>query len=323
MCNWRPSVDIQNPVVFVLLDCLRYCSPKVEFIPDRTLLWFVIPLQSLSASHNKTPRLCELNSEPLTPSVLLICLSSALWWPSVKRWKSKQCLCHSSSKALRVVFVVIKDPQLKLKFWCRMALILHKFLTVCKCLGPRSKFLFIAAVKHWTEDEMIKKKRQKLTGHTFPYLYISRIFIKTEVRLKLRFVSFRKVWRRPAGLSFSRPPAPGGRRRRRIGKECVILLMMRGRKMNQWQREVRRKVVVWRPNLHSPLTSLSVILEEEIWRLQKDNENKEETIIELRVGEERRKILERELNTRQEEVIHLKKDLVLLEQKVQQLSGIK
>lgn len=112
----RPSVDIQNPVVFVLLDCLRYCSPKVEFIPDRTLLWFVIPLQSLSASHNKTPRLCELNSEPLTPSALLLWLSSVLWWTSVKRWKSKQCLCHSSSKALRVVFVVIKDPQLKLQF---------------------------------------------------------------------------------------------------------------------------------------------------------------------------------------------------------------
>lgn len=66
-----------------------------------------------------------------------------------------------------------------------------------------------------------------------------------------------------------------------------------------------------------------MILEEEIWRLQEENEKKEETIIELRVGEERRQILERELNTRQEEVIHLKKELVLLEQKVQQLSGIK
>lgn len=66
-----------------------------------------------------------------------------------------------------------------------------------------------------------------------------------------------------------------------------------------------------------------MILEEEIWRLQEENEKKEETIIELRVGEERRQILERELNRRQEEVIHLKKDLVLLEQKVQQLSGIK
>lgn len=59
---------------------------------------------------------------------------------------------------------------------------------------------------------MIKKKRQKLTDYTFPYLYISC---------------------RPAGLSFSRPPALGGRRRRRrIGKERV-LLMMRGRKKDR------------------------------------------------------------------------------------------
>lgn len=66
-----------------------------------------------------------------------------------------------------------------------------------------------------------------------------------------------------------------------------------------------------------------MILEDEIWRLQEENEKKEETIIELRVGAERTKILERELNTRQEEVLHLKKDLVVLEQKLQQLSGIK
>lgn len=66
-----------------------------------------------------------------------------------------------------------------------------------------------------------------------------------------------------------------------------------------------------------------MILEEEIWRLQEENEKKEETIIQLRMGEEKRKVLEWELNTRQEEVIHLKKDLVFLEQKVQQLSGIK
>ncbi|TNN03421.1 hypothetical protein fugu_000450 [Takifugu bimaculatus] len=63
-----------------------------------------------------------------------------------------------------------------------------------------------------------------------------------------------------------------------------------------------------------------VILEEEIWRLQEENEKKEETIIELRMGEERRKVLERELNIREEEVTQLKKDRVLLEQKVQQLS---
>eukprot|EP00066_Takifugu_rubripes_P024303 XP_011613569.1 PREDICTED: kinesin-like protein KIF20A isoform X1 [Takifugu rubripes] len=63
-----------------------------------------------------------------------------------------------------------------------------------------------------------------------------------------------------------------------------------------------------------------VILEEEIWRLQEENEKKEETIIELRMGEERIKVLERELNIREEEVTQLKKDRVLLEQKVQQLS---
>lgn len=66
-----------------------------------------------------------------------------------------------------------------------------------------------------------------------------------------------------------------------------------------------------------------MILEEEIWRLQEENEKKEETINELRVGEERRKALERELSLRQEEVTQLKKDQVLLEQKVQQLSGRK
>lgn len=66
-----------------------------------------------------------------------------------------------------------------------------------------------------------------------------------------------------------------------------------------------------------------MILEEEIWRLQEENEKKEVTIIELRMGEERRKGLERELNIREEEVTQLKQDRVLLEQKVQQLSGIK
>lgn len=234
-------------------------------------------------------------------------------------------LSHSTSRAPWVVAVVITDPfHLKLlyslKYWCRIALILHTFLTVtgvCKGLGPLVKiFVHCWIVQHYTEDEMIKNKRQKLTYHIFPYLYIFHI---------ISYVSFRKVWRRPPGVNFGKSPAPGGRRRRRIGKEYVILLMMKGRKEDQQQREVRRKVVIWMPNLHSPLTSWSssVILEEEIWRLQEENEKKEEVIIELRVGEERRKVLEGELNMRQEEIIHLKKDLVLLEQKVQQFSGIK
>lgn len=83
--------------------------------------------------------------------------------------------------------------------------------------------------------------------------------------------------------------------------------------------------VVQTSDLRSPLTSRfsSAILEEEIWRLQEENEKKEETITELRVGEERRKVLEREVNVHREEVTQLKKQQVVLEQKVQQLSGIK
>ncbi|XP_070708234.1 kinesin-like protein KIF20A isoform X2 [Pempheris klunzingeri] len=66
-----------------------------------------------------------------------------------------------------------------------------------------------------------------------------------------------------------------------------------------------------------------VVLEEEIWRLQEENDRKEETITELREGEERRrKELEEELRRREEEVEALKKEQVLLEQKVQTLTDL-
>ncbi|XP_030257291.1 kinesin-like protein KIF20A [Sparus aurata] len=66
-----------------------------------------------------------------------------------------------------------------------------------------------------------------------------------------------------------------------------------------------------------------VVLEEEIWRLQEENDKKEETIVELRESEERRRRpLEEELRRREEEVEELKKEQVLLEQKVQTLTGL-
>lgn len=209
-----------------------------------------------------------------------------------------------------------------------MELLYDSYKRMKKVWALWSKFLFIA--EHFNTKLKMKWSQSNVrikteTSHIPILIHLSHL-LKTEGRLKLRFVSFRKVWRRAAGLSFSRPPAPGGRRRRRtIEKECVIFLMMKGGKKDQLQRKVRRKVVVWRSSLHSPLTSWSslAILEKEIWRLQEENEKKEKTIIELRVGEERRKTLERELNMHQEEVIHLRKNLVLLEQKLQQLSGIK
>ncbi|XP_037610900.1 kinesin-like protein KIF20A isoform X1 [Sebastes umbrosus] len=95
----------------------------------------------------------------------------------------------------------------------------------------------------------------------------------------------------------------------------------------------------------------SPVLEEEIWRLQEENERKEETIAELREGEEersrreeeveerrrgleeelrrreeeveeRRSGLEEELRRREEEVEELKKEQVVLEQKVQELTDV-
>lgn len=58
----------------------------------------------------------------------------------------------------------------------------------------------------------------------------------------------------------------------------------------------------------------SVLLEEEIWRLQEENEKKEKAIAELQKKEERRRSLE-------EEVKQLKEEQELLEQKVLMLSG--
>nr|XP_046232599.1 kinesin-like protein KIF20A isoform X2 [Scatophagus argus] len=60
-----------------------------------------------------------------------------------------------------------------------------------------------------------------------------------------------------------------------------------------------------------------VVLEEEIWRLQEENDKKDEIIVELREKEERSKGLEEELRRREEEVQELKKEQVLLQQKVQ------
>ncbi|XP_031168056.1 kinesin-like protein KIF20A [Sander lucioperca] len=54
---------------------------------------------------------------------------------------------------------------------------------------------------------------------------------------------------------------------------------------------------------------VSPVLEEEIWRLQEENERKEETIVELREREERRKGMEEQLRKREEEVKELKKEL--------------
>ncbi|KAI3365136.1 hypothetical protein L3Q82_010104 [Scortum barcoo] len=67
---------------------------------------------------------------------------------------------------------------------------------------------------------------------------------------------------------------------------------------------------------------VSPVLEEEIWRLQEENDKKEETIMELREREERRKGLEEELRRREEELEELKKEQVVLEQKVQKLKDL-
>ncbi|TMS22335.1 Kinesin-like protein KIF20B [Larimichthys crocea] len=65
------------------------------------------------------------------------------------------------------------------------------------------------------------------------------------------------------------------------------------------------------------------VLEEEIWRLQGENDKKEEAIVELREREERRRRgLEEELGRREEEVEELKKQKVLLEQKVEKLTAL-
>lgn len=76
----------------------------------------------------------------------------------------------------------------------------------------------------------------------------------------------------------------------------------------------------------------SVVLEEEIWRLQEENDKKEEAIIELRERAERRRAweeelqqekarLEEELGRRVVEVEGLKGEQALLEEQVQKLTG--
>ncbi|XP_041818845.1 kinesin-like protein KIF20A isoform X2 [Chelmon rostratus] len=65
-----------------------------------------------------------------------------------------------------------------------------------------------------------------------------------------------------------------------------------------------------------------VVLEEEIWRLQEENDKKEETIMELREREERRRGLEEEMRRQGEEVEELKKEKALLEQRLQNLTGL-
>ncbi|XP_074519215.1 uncharacterized protein LOC141785039 isoform X2 [Halichoeres trimaculatus] len=65
-----------------------------------------------------------------------------------------------------------------------------------------------------------------------------------------------------------------------------------------------------------------MVLEEEIWRLQEENDKKDATIKELREGEETRRRLEEELRRREEEVEELKKEQVVLEQKVLQLTDL-
>ncbi|XP_070846015.1 kinesin-like protein KIF20A [Chaetodon trifascialis] len=64
-----------------------------------------------------------------------------------------------------------------------------------------------------------------------------------------------------------------------------------------------------------------VVLEEEIWRLQEENDKNEETIAELREREERRRGLEEALRRREQEVQELKKEQALLEQKLEDATG--
>lgn len=64
----------------------------------------------------------------------------------------------------------------------------------------------------------------------------------------------------------------------------------------------------------------SVVLEEEIWRLQEENDRKDEAIVELRGREEEllqeKARLEEELRSRVAEVEGLKKEQVLLEEQL-------
>lgn len=207
-----------------------------------------------------------------------------------------------------------------------MALILRKFLTVCKCFGPLVKISVHCCSSalnwRWIDQE---EKTETHRSHIPILLHLSHLH-QNGSKVKAQICVFQKSLEEEASRFELQQTSCSWRKEKKENRKRVCDSPDdEGKKDGPVTKRGEKKIVVWSPNLHSPLTSWSssVILEEEIWRLQKENENKEETIIELRVGEERRKILERELNTRQEEVIHLKKDLVLLKQKVQQLSGIK
>lgn len=67
--------------------------------------------------------------------------------------------------------------------------------------------------------------------------------------------------------------------------------------------------------------STAATLEEEISGLLEENEKKDTIIAELREVGERSRFMEEELRRREEQVEQLNKDLVSLEQKVQELTG--
>lgn len=72
--------------------------------------------------------------------------------------------------------------------------------------------------------------------------------------------------------------------------------------------------------------SSSVVLEEEIWRLQEENDRKNEATVELRGREEElqqeKARLEEELRSRVAEVEELKKEQVLLEEQLLALKSM-
>lgn len=78
---------------------------------------------------------------------------------------------------------------------------------------------------------------------------------------------------------------------------------------------------VWCVRFGVVLFLFSVVLEDEIWRLQEENDKKDETISELRDRDQLRSGLEEELRTRQGEVEELKNNNLTLEQKIQELTG--
>ncbi|XP_068161371.1 kinesin-like protein KIF20B [Antennarius striatus] len=68
--------------------------------------------------------------------------------------------------------------------------------------------------------------------------------------------------------------------------------------------------------------SKRVVLEEEIWRLQEENDRKQEVITQLRDREESSRGLEAELRRQEEEVGRLKEEQLLLEQRLETLTDL-